>query len=45
MTVAMDDTVRFERFDVSALGVDADGDGFGARDASIGRLDRLPVIL
>jgi hypothetical protein len=44
-TDATDFTVRFERFDVFVLGVDAETDTLGTRDARIGRLDRLLVIL
>ena len=44
-TVATDFTVRFERSDIFALGVDAETETLGTRDASIGRLDRLLIIL
>jgi hypothetical protein len=43
-TVAIDFTVRFERSDVFVLGLGAETETLGTRDASIGRLDRLLVI-
>jgi hypothetical protein len=44
-TVAIDFTVRFERSDTSVLDVEVDTVVFGTRDVSMGRVDRLPVIL
>jgi hypothetical protein len=42
---AIDFTVRFKRSDVFVLGPDAETDTLGTRDAGIGRLDLLLVIL
>ena len=44
-TVATDFTVRFERSDIFASGVDAETETLRTRDASFGRLDRLLIIL
>jgi hypothetical protein len=43
--VAIDFTVRFERSDAFVLGLGVETDTLGTRDAIIGRLDRLLVIL
>jgi hypothetical protein len=44
-TAAVDFTVRFERSDTSGFDVEVGTVVFGTRDASMGRVDRLPVIL